>query len=98
MDEEERKKLKYRYQYLNLSYKIMQFRMNGQNPPMDLIDHAIEKFPMRNCAACKFNCTQLHISFLKPKYLRTKKVAITPTYYYPAVSADCWNIVFISQV
>ena len=42
MDEEERKSLKYRYQYLNLSYKIMQFRMNGQNPPMDLLDHAIE--------------------------------------------------------
>jgi hypothetical protein len=42
MDEEERKNLKYRYQYLNLSYKIMQFRMNGQNPPMDLIDQAIE--------------------------------------------------------
>ena len=42
MDEEERKKFKHRYQYLNLSYKILQFRMNGQNPPIDLIDQAIE--------------------------------------------------------
>jgi hypothetical protein len=42
MDEEERRNFKLRHQYLNLSFKIMQFRMNGQNPPMDLIEHAIE--------------------------------------------------------
>jgi len=26
------------------------------------------------------------------------KAVITPTYYYPAVSIDYWDIVFISQV
>ena len=42
MDEEEKKRLKHRYQYLSLNYQIMQIRMKGQNPPKDLIDHALE--------------------------------------------------------
>ena len=42
MDEEERSRLIHRHQYLGLNYKIMKLRMVGQDPPDDLINHAIE--------------------------------------------------------
>ena len=42
MDEKEKKRLKHKSQYLNLSYKIIQLRMKGQDPPDHLIDHAHE--------------------------------------------------------
>ena len=42
MDKKEKERLKYKSQFLNLSYKIMQLRMNGQDPPDDLIYTAHE--------------------------------------------------------
>ena len=38
MDEKEKERFEYKSQYLNLSYKIIQLRMKGQNPPDDLIE------------------------------------------------------------
>ena len=42
MDKKDKERLKYKSQFLNLSYKIMQLRMNGQDPPDDLIYTAHE--------------------------------------------------------
>ena len=42
IDEDERKRLKNRYKYLNLNYQIMKLRMEGQIPSEDLMNHAIE--------------------------------------------------------
>ena len=42
IDEDERKRLKNRYKYLNLNYQIMKLRMDGQTPSEDLMNHAIE--------------------------------------------------------
>ncbi len=42
MDEDEKQRLMHRYQYLSLNYQIMKLRMDGQDPPKDLLNNAVE--------------------------------------------------------